>query len=518
MRTSIKFLSFFIIFYFSPLLWSNSISSPAYPFKKPKLVVLLVVDQFRADQMLKWKSSYIKDGYNYLINNSSYAPFAEYPVLQNMTCPGHAMISTGSIPSQNRIPLNDWWDKKAKKLIYCIDDTEFGKSPRRLQGSSIGDQIKSMWNDSKVISLALKDRASIMMGGKSADAAYWYNSDTLKWESSSYYKSTHKDLVGWQSRLAPQKESTYIWKNTKSKQSFMHSYTWGDPKALGSPEGLRQNMEFATRAIEAHQLGQGKNPDFVAISLSAHDYAGHAFGPDSPEVEDMTLTEDQLISDFFKFLNKKVPGGLSNVWIAFTADHGVAPLVETATAIGLDAGRISVKDKLKDLNQNLQDQLGSCSAGWIEGYKSFNFYLNESCTQSKKLTMSIVNMSLKKILEQWPGVSYVVTKDEALYSQLPGGKLADNIKLSYVPGVSGDVIIIPKPFWYEQGAPATHMTHYYYDRTVPVMLMGTPFKKEIILKKVAVLDIAPTLAFALGILAPAQVEGETLFEIFKSYK
>lgn len=504
------FLSCFLL---SLIFFQNSQAKNKITLHQPKAIIFIVVDQLRSDQPFKWQEKLSKKGYQKLFKEGAYAPFAEYPALQNMTCPGHAMISTGSPPSQTGIPLNEWFDKKRGQLVYCSEDPDHGLSPRHLQGSTLGDEIKMRWPGSKTVSVALKDRSAIMLGGKSADAAYWYDSKKGLWTSSTYYKNSHSEMLNWISPTSPKKGETYVWKAQKEITPFLHSFNWGETKALGTPEGLRQNMEAAQKAFSLHQIGQDNNPDLFLISLSAHDYAGHSFGPDSPEVEDMTLYEDKLLSQFFEFLNKEVPGGLSNTWIILTSDHGVAPLVSTAKSLNLDSG-IFLKSQLQDVETHMKKTLGPCKKNWIQGYRSLNFYLNSDCTDPKKVTSEKAKQTLKKYLETWEGVRQVLTSDELTTFNAPLERISIAAKLSYVPGLSGDVILIPKPFWFEEGPPTNHITSYTYDRTVPAVLWGKPFKTQILNQKIQVIDIAPTIARALQILAPAQSEGRVLHEVF----
>lgn len=504
-----------LLILFVPLL---SFSAPSEKNPPPRLVVTIVIDQFRADLLMRFSDKFKKTGFRRLMDQGAVFPFAQYPTLQNMTCPGHTMILTGTVPARNGIPLNDWWNPETKRLTYCAEDPEFGLSPRNMNGDTLGDEMKLRWPSAKVVGVALKDRAAIMLAGKAADAAYWYDEEQLQWVTSSYYKNASPKMKNWNAPGTPKKGDAILWKNSLGSRPFEHKYNWGTEEALSHPMSLDQARAATEAAFEAHGLGQDEIPDLLAFSISTHDLAGHRYGPDSAEIEDMTLQEDRVLSDFFAFLDKKVPGGLENVWIFFTADHGVAPTVERAKELGLDAGRMNQKENLKQLNALLKEKFGSCHGGdWIPGVKSFNFYWDLDCLTTARMQKKEVERFAKDQMLMWKGVENVFTRAEYEAGRLPAA-FETQIKKSYVPGTSGDIVIIPKPFWYEQGPPATHVTSYTYDRTVPLIFFGKPFKAGVYSTQAWVTDAAPTLAHALRVIAPAMTEGRVLSEALKPEK
>lgn len=485
-------------------------SSAAHP---PKLVLTIVIDQFRADTLLRWRDRFVSGGFRRLMDQGAVYPFAQYPVLQNMTCPGHSMILTGSVPAQNHIPLNDWYDPKLKKTTYCVDDDKDGISPRRLEGDTLGDEMKLHWSESKVVTVSFKDRAAVMLGGHAADAAYWFNDETLKFESSSYYRNRSGEMDSFVPKSLPALGTELIWKNSKGSRNFEHKMKWGTKEGFSNPITLDLTLAATEKALEIHHLGQHSTPDLLAVSFSTHDFIGHRYGPDSAEVEDLTLYEDLLLAQLFKIVEKRVPGGMKNVWVMFTADHGASPLAEHAIEVGIEAGRISQKDHVKELNAQIAQAFGACADGWVAGYKSFNFYYSPACLQSIGAKKVEMEKEAIRLIKTWPGVAEVFSRTQFDNAHYPAN-WESALKKSYVPGISGDLVLIPRPFWYEaDGAPSTHMTSYNYDRSVPLVLMGSAFKKGVYSTPAQVIDAAPTLAFALRILAPSLSEGRVLSEI-----
>jgi predicted AlkP superfamily pyrophosphatase or phosphodiesterase len=478
--------------------------------EKPRLVVILVVDQLRPDQLLLNEARLRKTGYKTFLQKGAFIPYAQYPVLQNMTCPGHAMIVTGSVPAMNKIPLNEWYDSKEKRMRTCVFDKSEGLSPRSLQGTTIGDEMKLAWPGSKVVALSLKDRSAIMLGGHAADAAYWSNGE-LDWTTSSYYKNVPDGLRKFSIQETPKAQSKVTFKNVLSPRIFEHSSTLGEGKSLASTLSLNLTMQAATHVFKSWKLGADDTPDLFALSLSTHDLVGHVFGPTSPEADEILLQEDVQISEWLAFLDANVPGGLSKVWIVLTSDHGSAPNVEEALKLNLNAGRISAASLQKQMNQALTRQFGPCRENYVLAFKSFNFYFSPTCWKKKR---DQVLQKAKEILQQTPGVETAFSVHDFESRSLPLN-FQQEIEVSYVPGRSGDLVLIPKPFWYElDGPPTTHMTSYNYDRHVPIAFLGKPFKPSHRWAAAAqVIDIAPTLSSLLGIQIPAQSKGRLLGEI-----
>lgn len=555
----------FCLTFISPL---SAYSKPNESFvKKPKLIVLLVIDQFRSDYLTRFQDRFLPaknsngavGGFNYLISNGAYFPYAQYDILQSMTGPGHATLLTGSYPYQSGIPLNDWYDSKLGKNVYCVDDEKTqlvgfddgkdhpGMSPKNLIASTVGDELKNAGYPSKVISIALKDRAAVLMGGHRADLALWFDPKTFRWISGQYYLPDNK-LPSWVSQLNEEikikKSPMKIWSaklqetmksyfNTtdsypndqklvgKIGPTFNHGIAACSPEELSSPYGNELTAQAAIRAIDFYQLGKSKTPDLLAVSFSSHDYVGHAFGPNSKEIEDMTISEDRVISTFLNNLKAKVPGGLNEVVVVLSADHGVAPNSDWLIKNRMNAGRVDVKDLTSKVEATLTSKFGKVEADkkWITYVIDLNFYINREIITAKKINLIDVENEIKKVLQSEDGFAHVFTHSDYDKRILPPGMHERQILKTYYNGRSGDVIAIPKPFFINgDDNTTTHMTGYTYDRTVPLIITGQAFKAEIFPKIVDVIDIAPTLTFLTGTIPPSLSEGRVLTEAFKSKK
>jgi predicted AlkP superfamily pyrophosphatase or phosphodiesterase len=529
------------------------------PVSKPKLVVIIVVDQFRADYFTRFKSQF-KSGYKRLLEQSAYFPFAEYDLLQCMTAPGHSVISTGAYPYQMGINLNRWWNRKDSKMEYSVEDANHplidatnpsykGFSPKNLIGTTLGDELKSAVIPSKekdpsqspkVVSISLKDRSAILLGGKRADLALWFENASFKWSTTDYYLP-EKKLPDWvlelNNGLKKQNGNEYVW---EVKEKFKYQVLLGAPSqdgnkdgskdgnkdtkknsykdALRYPFGLKITTDAALAALKPFKLGQDSNPDILAVSYSTHDYLGHTYGPNSNELEELTKSEDLEIGRLIDGVARHSAGSLNEVLFVFTADHGVAPEPVWANASKIPSKILAGKDLVSKIENGLTEKYGKPpgdNSTWVLTHLDFNFYLNTHAIQNKKLDLDSVLSDTKNILLTLPEIAYVFTKTEYEKRLFPPGKFFGLVEKSYVRDRSGDVVAIPKPFYFTGGDNVSHMTSYAYDRMVPVLFMGKRFKPGTYSDKANVADIASTLSFVLGTLPPPHSEGKILNQAFR---
>ena len=488
--------------------------------EKPQLVVLVVIDQFRSDYLTRFSDTFLppKDksgkigGFKFLMSSGAYYPFAHYNLFQAMTCPGHATIMTGSYPSDTGISMNEWYDRDSGEMTYCVKDSEFGVSPRRLKTTTVSDELKNIDKKSKVVSLALKDRAAIMMGGQRADQVYWMDEKKLQWMTSSYY--SNGVLSNWvknsNEKLSSLAGKSYEWKELK------RSVPMNDPKVMISPFGIETTIDLAMLALEKEKLGQIKGQtDFLLISLSSHDYVGHLYGPNSPEMASMTTIEDQQLSRFFNQIQSHV--GLQSTVVVLTGDHGIPPASDYLKDKKIKSDRIDYIALFKRIYSKLDEKYGVPKNGpWIIAYKYFNFYLNPKVLAEKKLENSELSQEIKKILLTESGVSAVYTRDELLKGQIAPGTWATALVNQFVFANNGDIIFMPEPFYYEKtDAFVTHMTGYNYDTRVPLIISGAPFKAGVYTEYAQVIDLAPTLSFIMNIVSPPKARGRVLSEAIK---
>jgi hypothetical protein len=525
-------------------------AAPASAAKaRPRLLLVLVFDQMRADYLLRFESRFLPartagggvGGFRYLMSEGSYYPYAEYGHLQDMTCPGHAALLNGTLPYASGIATNRWWDYSRHKYVYCAEDAEFptvgatpknehvGTSPRAMIGSSLGDELKLSGYPSKVISVALKDRSAIMMGGKSADLALWLDGDSMNWVSSRYYLRDGK-LPEWMARInqamAARKGQKVPWNPGGKPTGYNTDLTKGGKLALTGeygkldtyayPFGQQLTAEMAETVLDTYKLGQGKDAtDLLAVSFSSFDYVGHDFGPNSPEMEEMIVSADRMVSRVLNHVRKRLPGGLKDVVVALSADHGVAPLPEWVKSLRTDTGRIDENAARETVEARLRDRFGSTGndRGWIEYLYDLHVYLSREAAEKNKIPLGSLIEEARAGFAAIPGVAYIVTSTDLAANRLLPGLAGKQAQQGYFEGRSGDLLLMPKPFWMTSGDGTEHITGYTYDRMVPLILAGAGVRAGGARpERAAIVDLAPTLAFLARVLPPALSEGRVLSE------
>lgn len=488
---------------FIPIILMSLVSILSHAKDNPKLVVYLVFDQMRADYLLKFKSEFKKTkindlgGFLYLMDKGAYYPYAEYDVLQNMTCPGHAMISTGSWPINTGIAINDWYAKDIGKSIYCVEDEKDGYSPRRLATTTVSDEFKSLDKPSKVYGVALKDRSAIMLAGHRADGAIWFNDKTWSWESSSYYK----ELPAW----------------VKNHNNNLNPKT-PDKSLLMKKWGVEATVNLALDLIKKEKLGQTSGTDFLFLSFSTHDIAGHTYGPNATEMKNLTLEEDREVSRLLNFLNKNF-NIHEEVQFVLTADHGIPSSIEYSVANKIPAEFINEIQLVEKLYSFLNKKYGSTEKrDWFKAMKPFHYFVNFKIVDDLKINRNDFLETVREFLISQNQLEDVLISSK-LHQALPvNPQIRSQVQNSFVASQWGDLVLIPKPYFMNQTSSlkVNHITGYSYDRTVPLILMGKKFKPNTYYQKAYIVDIAPTVAATLGSLPGAKSDGRILHEALKT--
>jgi predicted AlkP superfamily pyrophosphatase or phosphodiesterase len=514
---------------------------------KPKLVVVIAIDQMRADYLTRFRSRFLDPelaggkpgGFRFLMSHGAYYPYGQYDVLHNMTGPGHAMILSGSYPYQMGIALNDWYEP-GKGQVYCVRDDASpvvvgqsnwpGLSPKNFIGTTVGDELKNAGHPSRVVTMALKDRAAILLGGHRADLALWFDSKTMQWTTSRHYLP-EGGMPSWVESLSHQmqarKGTKYDWKSegagsglsSSNKSSFSYSTEYGSYASFGYPMGVELILDAAKAAVKNLKLGRGRDTDLLAMSFSSHDYLAHAHGANAREMEEMTISEDRQLSEFLAFLKKEM-GSLDDVVIVLTADHGGPYDPEWLKTKKMTAGNIDEAALARKGNERLVEIFGSTPKDkpYVAYAADLNFFLDPEALKSRAVEPAKAEAELKKELLKTEGILTGFTKTEYLERRLPPALFERQALHGYLVGRSGDVVLIPKPHFQSAGAAASHQTGYAYDRTVPILIFGKRIKPGVYSERAEVVDIAPTLSFLLGLTPPAMSEGRVLSEILTDAK
>jgi len=492
---------------------------------RPKLVVLIVADQFRADYLMRFASEY-NAGFARLLKNGAVFTNTHQEHFPTVTAVGHSVTMTGAIPAVSGIVANEWYDRATGTLVTSVSDdaeTQLGApgksaaSPRRLLVSTVGDQLKMSGTPSaKVIGISLKDRAAILPSGHMADGAFWFDHNTGNFVSSTYY---FKSLPAWVEAFNAKKVAdSYagkVWSATGSNKPLtMLASEPGRTLYDGiynSAYGNDLLEAFAEAAIDGEKLGQNGGTDLLTMSFSSNDAVGHAKGPDSPEVHDICLRTDKAIGALLDVIDKKV--GLANTLIVFTADHGVSPVPEVNQARRMPGGRLG-NTISQALDKALADKYGP--GRWVAASIGEAIYLDRNLIESRKLKLEDVQETAAKALIAVPHIDRVFTSEDLRHGRYNQDPIALRVAKGFNERRGGDLFLVFESYWMSGSGNSgtTHGMPFIYDSHVPLVFMGWGVKPGRYHSQVAVYNLAPTLATMLEIETPSGAFGRPLDEMF----
>jgi predicted AlkP superfamily pyrophosphatase or phosphodiesterase len=467
-----------------------------------------------------------------MVTEGAWFQNAAYPYLTTVTCAGHATISTGSFPNVHGVFQNAWWDRDAKRQMSCTQDpaaTDFGysgtpaggDSAYRLQVPTFTDQMRSRKN-AHVAALALKDRSAIMLAGRGGDAVVWMNNALDGWVSSTVYASApvpavnafitanpiSADLGKTWDRMLP--ADAYKGPDDGVGEAPPQGWTRSFPHVLNGTSGKADGSfvsqwerspfadqyvgRFAESLVEALQLGKHDGVDVLAISFSSPDLIGHAFGPNSHEVEDTYARLDLTMGALFDRLDAVVGKGR---WVAgLSADHGVTPIPEQLVAEGKDAGRIDGGAIVTALEALLRSALGPGRKVTVINTNDIYFEpgVYDRIRKSRELTDQVIATITSR-----PGIQRVFRSEEIRDVKAAKDPLARAAALSYFPGRSGDLVMATKPGWMISSNGTTHGSASPDDQRVPVLFVGAGIKPGKYSEAATPADVTPTLAAVVGL-------------------
>lgn len=520
---------------------------------QPKLVVGIVVDQMRQEYLYRFESKFGEGGFRRLMGNGFMLTNAHYNYVPTYTGPGHASIYSGTTPATHGIIGNDWWDKNLKKEVNCVGDDRYQPvgnpegngdvSPWRLLSSTITDELKiSTQKKGKVVGLSIKDRGAVLPAGHLPDGAYWLDSKSGKFITSTYYKNNLPEWVDnfnnlkladnylnqeWRTLLPIEKYSTPddspYERKFKGKDKPVFPYNLKELKKenggydLLSVTAFGDDLltEFAKSALMGEQMGKDEVTDFLAISFSTPDYVGHSMGPNSVELEDTYLRLDKNLEDLLKRLDKEV--GESNYVVFLTADHAVAEVPQFLKDNKVPGGNFSWSNVEAGLTEHLQKQFPGKKV--IDKITNEQVYFNHDVfsgdPKSAGIELLIASEMTVNFLQSVDGIAQVYPKaiiKQGMYNET-------GVKGMMVRGYnfkrSGDVLVQLEPSWIPSSYPTgtTHGSAYSYDTHVPILFFGKGIKKGKSSAYHSITDIAPTLSVMLKIKFPSGCTGQPITEI-----
>lgn len=509
--------------------------------RPPRLVVVLSLDQMRDDYIEQYGDRWT-GGLKKLVTQGARFRAAAYPYLNTVTCPGHATISTGTFPATHGLVLNAWWDRAGGSDVVCMADAGVtsvafnspdvrtpGYSPRHLRASTFADELRGQATRTpRVVSLAVKPRSAVVLAGQQGDIVVWIDRGGLT--TSTAYGSGESEVVKAFARSSPlEQELARDWVRLLPEDQYAHaddaegelppagwtrtfphaisSHTEASTKAArwaASPLVDEYLGRLAETAIDKLTLGQRPGTDYLAMSFATLDSAGHSFGPRSHEVQDVLFRIDRILGRLLDRLDRTV--GKDQYVVALSADHGVSPIPEQAARLGLDAGRVDLGAVSREIESRFSARFGP--GKYVSRIVYTDVYLAPGAYE-KLRSDPAVWQELRPSLEKTPGIARAISSEELFLAGADGDPLVHAAKLSYFGERSGDLILVPRPYWITSPAAATHGTHYSYDQRVPVVFYGSGIRAGTYWDAATPADIAPTLAALCGI-TMARTDGRVL--------
>jgi len=546
--------------------------APAQVFEgRPKLIVIVVIDQFRGDYLNRDRDQFKGRGFNLFMKQGAWFTDCYYDYANTKTAPGHATIGTGAYTDGHGIESNEWWDaaRSYDFQVTSVEDERYqlvdlphdsipanlpgappwattwavGASPLNLRATTLGDELRlATQGRSRVFGVSLKDRAAILPTGQAANGAYWIDNASGQFTTSTYYM---QHLPAWASAFnsGPRIAQAEHEANADGTTQFFELV--GRTPAANSYE-----LDFAKALITGEKLGQNGVTDLLVVSLSPNDIQGHQFGPDSDFEQQMILALDQQLDDFNSWLDQNI--GLQNVWLALTADHGIAPIAGEAAKLGIHADAVDMDKVYGALNRELSKRF---SPGVAESYllpgpdlpyivldqRVFKKAgIDEKTAEEAVASLlpaavaaqdpnptayrrlfpappTVVQPSQQR-LPTSPHVQYTFTRLQMAAGQLPPTEFGRMIAHSYAEHGNWDVMMVLDAYQLAgtgQFAGTTHFSPWSYDRHVPLAFYGAPFIPGEYHGQVAPVDLAVTFASLAGVNRPSAAVGRVLSEALK---
>jgi arylsulfatase A-like enzyme len=517
----------------------------------PKLLVGIMVDQMRPDYLTRFSSDFGPDGFNRLLREGFQCRNTHYNYIPTVTGPGHSSVYTGTTPRYHGIVGNSWYDRRLRHDVYCTDDTTaqlvgtttkgMGVSARNQLSTTLGDELKMTYGGrSRVLALSLKDRASALPAGHMADGAFWFDTNTGDFISSTFYMAK---LPAWVTEFNAQKKADayrqQTWTPLKPASAYLNSlpdsnryerifkgktaatfpYDFARLAPLNappayesmytSPFGDNLLTDLALAALQHTDLGRDDVPDLLAISYSSPDAVGHTFGPQSKEENDLYLRLDLELARLLKALDQAV--GKGNYTVFLTADHGASEVTRYLADHQLPVGTFDRNGTYQAANAYLGAQFGP--GQWLEKEINNSYYISRALLAQHKVELPHAQQVLAEFMRSQPGIAQANTTTQLLNGGYTTGLEAKLVASLYYPRY-GDVRYELLPGWTgDIGVGASHGTGYAYDSHVPLLWWGMGIPAGVSYAPHTITDIAPTAAMIVNSKLPSACTGQPIVEV-----
>jgi arylsulfatase A-like enzyme len=509
---------------------------------RPKLVIVVVFDQFRGDYLDRYRAEFgAKNGWNLFLKQGAHFTECYYDYANLVTAAGHATIGTGAYTDGHQIPLNEWYERSPDgtlRQVSSVADDRYklvgapagtkdltGASAHREMATTLGDElVLATHGHARVYGVSLKDRAAILTSGHATTGAFWVDHETGQWVTSTYWM---KELPQWAKDFnAGNHAADARAKGHASKGNFY--------EIVGrTAASVQYQLDFAQTLIDAEKLGD--NPagvtDMITISISSTDINGHAFGPDDPSQEALIVQSDALLDAFFTHLDQTI--GLKNILIAVTGDHGVATSQKAGNADHMPVLQFPADLFTKPLEEMLEAKYPLKDKGaYILQMDNPYLLLNQEAFEAAGLSEETAENTTAAMLKQVfaslsdskdmegrrepPVLTHVYTNKQMREGLLPDTQYSRLVAHSYSPNVGWALHLNFGPYQFPwNGTGTTHFSANSYDRHVPLDFFGEPFVPGTYHTLVAPVDIVATFASLLRINRPSAAVGRPLTEALR---
>jgi len=519
-------------------------TTPSPATARPRLVLVVAVDQMRADYLDRFRPLF-SAGLKRLVESGAVFTRAMYRHACTETGPGHSVLLSGRSPRSSGIVGNMWYDRTLRQRVNVVDDPAVrligssrggrAASPAYFNAFTVGDMLKASSPASRVVGVSFKDRAAILMAGRQADGAYWYQTTDGRFVTSSWYTDQAPGwLDRWNARRLADANSGRSWERLLADAArylrfagedaidgefdrkdvvFPHAIR-GVPPAFEFYDSLRRTpfadeilLDFAGAAMKGHDLGSDEATDILAVGFSATDVIGHSYGPDSQEQMDNLLRLDRTLGRLLDEAERRA--GKGRVLVVLSSDHGVMPLVEVLKARGVDARRADAAELSHPVEKALAERFPGAT-GLVADPDPMEYVLDRDAIARQGLKFEDVEATIREALLATGLVEAVYTQ-----AQLMGGRRADDPffdrhQRAFFAPRSGDLVARVKKHVYlptearRYVGGTGHGTPHDYDRHVPIAFLGpgiTPGPRDV---ETGPEDIAWALGRLLGLPYPQQ--------------
>ncbi len=518
---------------------------PGNKMFRPRLVVVIVIDQFRYDYLVRFRGLF-SGGLAKLINEGALFTNARHRHALTECAPGHAALLTGCHPNQHGIIGDQWYDRARQRLVSAIEDSSHpilalhdstarsGASPHQMVRATLGDWIKARDSASQVLNIAGQALSATLMAGQHADAAFWFDVTSGGFTSSKFFlpalphwveqwnNAKHADRyfgASWEKLLAEadyflSREDLFAAEADGIHTTFPHALgkageTAGSDyyqRLAASPFGDLLTLEFAQAAVRANRLGEDEHTDLLCLGLSATHAIGKTYGPLSQEMQDNLIRLDLNLGRFLEELERRL--GHEHYLIALASDHGILPMPEELRRRGLEAARVSAAEAQNEIAGALQELQNAPREGGdtsLVEYQHNGLYLTAHAQELQA-----------QIAEQLRTISFlseVFTAAELASPARDRREYEDLFRHAYFAGRSPEILLRRKPYYLisNRGPYGTASGSVYdYDAHVPLVLWGEGIEPDRYEMPCSTVDLAPTLAHLLELRIPENIDGRVL--------